>query len=122
LLNKLVTGEQVCGLPNLKFSDNKFYEACVKRKQTRSSFKPKKGVSTTRPLELLHMDLCGPVKIQSRGCKKYIMVIVHDFSRFSWNMFLRTKDETAGLLITFTKEIQLKVNCMIASIRSDHGT
>ncbi|KAH0693410.1 hypothetical protein KY285_020507 [Solanum tuberosum] len=55
------------------------------------------------------MDLCGPVRIQSRGGKKYIMVIVDDFSRFTWNMFLRTKDETTGLLITFANEIQLKV-------------
>ncbi|XP_049410536.1 uncharacterized protein LOC125873707 [Solanum stenotomum] len=57
----------VRGLPKLKFSDNKVCDACVRGKQTRSSFKPKKGVSTTRPLELLHMNLCGLVRIQNRG-------------------------------------------------------
>lgn len=68
------------------------------------------------------MDLCGPNRIQNRGGKKYILVIVDDFSRFTWNMFLGTKDETTGQLITFAKAIQLKINYKIASIRSDHGT
>lgn len=122
LLNKLIVGDLVHGLPNLKFFDDKVCDVYAKGKQTRSSFKTKKGVSTTRPLELLHMDLCGPVRVQSRGGKKYILVFVDDFSRFTWNMFLRTKDETAKLLITFAKAIQLKVNCKIASIRYDHGT
>ncbi|XP_049342929.1 uncharacterized protein LOC125807259 [Solanum verrucosum] len=114
--------DMVRGLPKLKFSNDKVCDACTKGKEIRSSFKAKKGVSTTRPLELLHMDLCGPIRIQSRGGKKYILVVVDDFSRFTWNMFLRTKDEMVGLLITFDKAIQLKVKCKIASIRSDHGT
>ncbi|KAH0716725.1 hypothetical protein KY290_012992 [Solanum tuberosum] len=91
LMNKLVAGDLVHGMPKLKFSDNKVYDACVRGKKMRSSFKLEKGVSTTRPLELLHMDLCGPVRVQSRGGKKYILAI------------------------------QLKVNYKIASIRSDHG-
>jgi len=70
---------------------------------------------------LLHMDLYGTVRVQSRGGKKYILVIVDDFTRFTWNMFLRTKEETVGVLIIFAKAIQLKVNYKIASIRSDHG-
>jgi len=66
LLNKLVIGDLVRGLPKLKFSNDKVCDACAKGKQTRFSFKAKKGVSTTRPLELLHMNLCEPVRIQSR--------------------------------------------------------
>ena len=46
-------------------------------------FKSKNVVSTTRPLELIHMDLCGPMRIQSRSGKKYVLVIVDDFSRFT---------------------------------------
>ncbi|XP_049414870.1 uncharacterized protein LOC125877656 [Solanum stenotomum] len=56
LLNKLVAGELVPGLPKLKFSNNKVCEACVRGKQMKLSSKLKKGVSTTRPLELLHID------------------------------------------------------------------
>ena len=57
----------------------------------RSSFKPKKVVSTTRPLELLHMDLCGPMRTASHGGKRYMFVIIDDFSRFTWVIFLVSK-------------------------------
>jgi len=122
LLNKLVSRDLVRGLPKLKFSHNTVCDACVKGKQTRSSFKPKKQVSSSRVLELMHMDLCGPVKIQSRNGKKYILVIVDDYSRFTWTMFLKSKSETADVLMIFFKMIQTKLNCFIARIRSDHGT
>ncbi|XP_049358857.1 uncharacterized protein LOC125823532 [Solanum verrucosum] len=121
LLNKLVSRDLVGGLPKLKFSDNTVCDACVKGKQTRSSFKPKKQVSSSRVLELMHMGLCGPVKIQSRNGKKYILVIVDDYSRFTWTMFLKSKSETTDVLMIFFKMIQTKLNCLIA-IRSDHGT
>jgi len=120
LLNKLVVGDLVCGLPKLKFSENKICDACVRGKEARSSFKLKNGVSTTRLLELVHMDLCGLVIIQSRGGKKNILVTADDFSKFTWNMFVQTKDETTGVLMIFAKEIQLKINCKIESIKSDH--
>lgn len=51
------------------------------------------------------MDLYGPAQIQIKGGKKYIMVIVNYFSRFTWNMFLRTKDETYDILMDFVKMI-----------------
>ncbi|XP_069145684.1 uncharacterized protein [Solanum lycopersicum] len=63
LLNKLISKDLVRGLPKLKFAENKICEACVKGKQIGSSFKPKKQVTSSRTLELLHMDLCGPLKI-----------------------------------------------------------
>ena len=61
LLNKLVSRELVLVLIKLKFSESKVCEVCVKAKQVRSSFKLRKQVSTSRILELLHMDLCGPL-------------------------------------------------------------
>ena len=72
LLNKLVSKDLVVGLPSIKFNDDKVCEACAKGKQVRLSFKSKRCVSTTRPLELLHIDLCGPMRITSRGGKRYI--------------------------------------------------
>lgn len=72
LLNKLITKDVVLGLSKLKFREDKICDACIKGKQVRSSFKSKKVVSTYCPLELLHMDLCGPMRVQSRGEKKYI--------------------------------------------------
>ena len=83
LLNKLVSKDLVVGLPSIKYNDDKVYDACAKRKQSRISFKPKKYVSTSRPLELLHIDLCGPMRITSRGRKKYVFVIMDDYSHFT---------------------------------------
>ena len=68
------------------------------------------------------MDLCGPLKVQSRSGKKYTIVIVDDYSRYTWTRFLRSKAETPEELIVFLKMIQTKLNQMIAGIRSDHGT
>ncbi|XP_070042859.1 uncharacterized mitochondrial protein AtMg00300-like [Nicotiana tomentosiformis] len=66
LLNKLIKKDLTRGLPKSKFKDHKVCDACEKGRQVRSSFKPKKEVSTSRPLDLHHMDLCGPMRMPSR--------------------------------------------------------
>jgi len=60
LLNKLILKDLVVGLPTIKYNDGKVCDACAKGKQVKSSFKSKRCVSITRPLKLLHIDLCGP--------------------------------------------------------------
>ena len=79
-LNKFVSKELVRGLPSKRFENTKICDACVKGKHVRSSFKSKKVVSTSKPLELLHMDLCGPMRVRSRGGKRFVFVIVDDYS------------------------------------------
>ncbi|XP_070036408.1 uncharacterized protein [Nicotiana tomentosiformis] len=110
LLNKLVKKERVCGLPKSKFKGHKVCDACVRGKQVRSSFKPKNEVSISRPIDVLQMDLCGPMRVPSRGGKKYIFVIVDDYSRFTWTLFLRTNDETFPVFVAFLKHIQVKIS------------
>nr|GFA50506.1 ribonuclease H-like domain-containing protein [Tanacetum cinerariifolium] len=56
-------------------------------------------------LHLLHMDLCGPMRIASMNGKRYILVIVDDYSRYTWVHFLRSKDEAPGVIIKFLKRI-----------------
>ncbi|XP_070041593.1 uncharacterized protein [Nicotiana tomentosiformis] len=70
LLNKLVKKDLVHGLSKSSFKDHRVCDACVKGKQIRSSFKPKKEVSISRPLDLLNMDLCGPMRVPRRGGKR----------------------------------------------------
>ncbi|XP_050217107.1 uncharacterized protein LOC126667985 [Mercurialis annua] len=79
LLNEVSKDELVKGLPKLKFSKDKVCGPCQKGKQHKSSFKSKNVVSTTRPLQLLHMDLFGPTRFAS-----YAYVIIDDYSRFTW--------------------------------------
>jgi len=90
-LNRIASKDLVIGLSKLKFERNKLCEACQKGKQTKSSFKPINVVSTTRPLELLHMDLFGLSRTKSLGCNYYGLVIVDDYSQFTWTSFIAQK-------------------------------
>ena len=87
-LHKLISNELVLGLPKLKFEKEHACEACQKGKQTRKSFKLKYCVSTSKPLELLHMYLFGPYRTTSLGRNLYALVVVDDYSRFTWTIFL----------------------------------
>ena len=73
----------VKGMPNLSFEDDKICDAYQLGKQTRNSFKSKNIVSTTRPLEMLHIDLFWSTRTISLGEKKYGLVIIDDYSRFT---------------------------------------
>ena len=120
-LNKLISKDLVVGLPKLKFEKDKLCDACQKGKQTRVSFKPKNIVSTTQPLQLLHMDLFGPSRTMSFGGNYYALVIVDDFSRYTWTLFITHKSDSFQAFRKLAKVIQNKKNLKIASIRSDHG-
>src|ERR1044072_7979031 len=111
----------VRGLPNLNFTSKALCEACPKGKFSKRSFKAKNVVSTSRPLELLHTDLFGPVKTASINGKKYGLVIVDDYSRWTWVKFLRSKDESHSVFSIFCTQVQNEKNCKIVKVRSDHG-
>jgi len=120
-LNRIASKDLVIGLPKLKFERNKLCEACQMGKQTKSSFKPINVVSTTRSLELLHMDLFGPSRTMSLGGNYYGLVIIDDYSRFTCTFFIATKDETYHGFKNFAKAVQNEKNSSIVSIKLDHG-
>jgi len=122
LLNKLVLKDLVVDLPTIKYNDGKVCDACAKGKQVKNSFKSKKIMSTSRPLELLHIDLCGPMRIMSRGGKRYVCVIVDNYSRFTWTLFLASEDETFEKFVVFIEKVKKIVGHSLVSLRSDHGT
>ncbi|GJU93659.1 retrovirus-related pol polyprotein from transposon TNT 1-94 [Tanacetum coccineum] len=82
LIQSLASKELVRNLPKLKF-DQHFCDACKIRKQAHASHKAKNVVSTTKCLELLHMDLFGPSAVRSYGGNRYTLVIVDDYSRYT---------------------------------------
>ncbi|GJR82569.1 retrovirus-related pol polyprotein from transposon TNT 1-94 [Tanacetum coccineum] len=88
LIQSLASKELVRNLPKLKF-DQHFCDACKIGKQAHASHKAKNIVSTTRCLELLHMDLFGPSAVRSYGGNRYTLVIVDDYSRYTWTRFLK---------------------------------
>ncbi|GJS56310.1 retrovirus-related pol polyprotein from transposon TNT 1-94 [Tanacetum coccineum] len=68
------------------------------------------------------MDLCGPMHVESINGKKYILVIVDDYSRFTWVKFLRSKDKAPDFIIKFLKMIQVRLNETVKNIRTDNKT
>ena len=120
-LNRLISKDLVVGLPKLRFEKDRLCDACQKGKQTRVSFKSKNIVSTTQPLQLLHMDLFGPSRIMSFGGSYYALVIVDDYSRYTWTLFITHKNDAFQAFRKLAKIIQNKKNLKIISIRSDHG-
>ncbi|GJX74706.1 putative ribonuclease H-like domain-containing protein [Tanacetum coccineum] len=121
-LNKLVKGNLVRGLPLKIFQNDHTCVACQKGKQHKASCKAKIVSSISQPLQLLHMDLFGPTSVKSINYKTYCLVITDDFSRFSWVFFLRTKDETSGILKDFIRQTENQLNQKVKTIRCDNGT
>ncbi|GJU43256.1 ribonuclease H-like domain-containing protein [Tanacetum coccineum] len=93
-----------------------------KGKQQKASCKAKSVSSISQPLQLLHMDLFGPTYVRSLNHKTYCLVITDGFNRFSRVFFLRTKDETSGILKDFIRQIKNQLNQKVKSIRCDNGT
>ncbi|KAJ9548467.1 hypothetical protein OSB04_021010 [Centaurea solstitialis] len=121
-MNKLVKNNLVRGLPRKEFFCNDNCVACLKGKQHKSSHKSKEVNNISSPLQLIHMDLFGPTNVMSIGKKSYCLVIVDDFSRFTWVYFLKTKDETSGLIKSFVTRVENQSNLKVKVIRSDNGT
>ncbi|GKD81133.1 retrovirus-related pol polyprotein from transposon TNT 1-94 [Tanacetum coccineum] len=83
VINHLARHGLVRGLPRLKFEKDHFCSACAMGKSKKQSHKPKSKDTNQEKLYLLHMDLCGPMHVASVNRKKYILVIVDDYSRFT---------------------------------------
>ncbi|GJZ01449.1 retrovirus-related pol polyprotein from transposon TNT 1-94 [Tanacetum coccineum] len=121
-INDLARKDLVRGLPRLKFEKDHLCSACQLGKSKKHTHKPKTKNTNLEVLNTLHMDLCGPMRVQTINGKKYILVIVDDYSRFTWVKFLRSKDETLEVVIKFLKQIQVGLNKTIRYIRTDNGT
>ena len=83
LISKLSKNELVKDMPKLKFEKDTVCDACQLSKQTRSSFKSKGTISTSKSLELLHFDLFSPITPSSLGGKSYVFIIVDDYIRYT---------------------------------------
>nr|GEV61010.1 ribonuclease H-like domain-containing protein [Tanacetum cinerariifolium] len=96
----------VIGLPKLKFIKDHLCSYCELEKAKQKSFHTKTTPSSKRRLQLLHMDLCSPMQVESINGKKYVPVTIDDYSRYTWTHILRSKDETPEVLIDFLRLVQ----------------
>nr|GEU89214.1 retrovirus-related Pol polyprotein from transposon TNT 1-94 [Tanacetum cinerariifolium] len=101
-------------LTNLKFEKDHLCSACAMGKSKKKSHKPKFEDPNQEKLYLLHMDLYGPMHVKSVNGKKYILVIVDYYSRFTWVNCLRSKDEAPDFIIKFLKMIQVRLKVGIS--------
>jgi hypothetical protein len=79
-------------------------------------------MTTTRPLEMLHIDLFGPIAYISIGSNKYGLLIIDDYSYFTWVFFLHDKSKTQEVPKKFLKRAQNKFEAKVKKIRSDNGS
>jgi transposase InsO family protein len=119
-LKKVLKKDIVKGLKDVVFEKDKPCSACQAEKQVANTHPTKAFMSTSRPLELLHMDLFGPTTYASAGGNLYCLVIVDDFSRYTWVFFLHDKSEVATIFKMFAKKAQNELDCKIKKIRSDN--
>ncbi|GKA23288.1 retrovirus-related pol polyprotein from transposon TNT 1-94 [Tanacetum coccineum] len=111
----------VRGLPKLKYQKDHLRSTCALAKSKKHSHKPKTEDFIQEKLYLLYMDLCGSIRIHNINRRNYILVIINDYSRFTWVKFLRSNDEVLEFVIKFLKMIQDRLNATVRNIRTDNG-
>nr|GEX49139.1 hypothetical protein [Tanacetum cinerariifolium] len=121
-VNDLTRLDLVDGLPKFKYEKGHLCSACEKGKRKKASHPPKLVSSDNSKLELLHMDLCNPMRIASISGNKYILVIVDGYSRYTWVYFHHSKGETPEIIKKFIAQAQLNNKAKICKIRIDNGT
>jgi hypothetical protein len=105
-LHKIQKDGHIIRLTNIVFEKDRPYGVCQARKQVRDHHHAKNIMTTTRPLEMLHMDLFDPIAYISIGGNKYSLVIIDDYSHFTWVFFLQDKGENQDVLKKFLRRAQ----------------
>nr|GEV75057.1 hypothetical protein [Tanacetum cinerariifolium] len=110
------------GLPKMKFEKDHMCSACEQRKIHQKHHKSKTAFASNKPLYLLHMDLCGLMHVESINGKRYVLVVVDDYSWYTWVFFLHSKDEASDVIISFIKKSQVNLQLQVQRVRTDNGT
>ena len=121
-MNSLVKRELVRGIPNMEFCQEGLCESCQKGKSKRAIHRSIEMSSITEPLQLTHMDLPSPVNFISISRKQYTLIMVDDFSKYTWVLFIHSKDETPQLIINHINKIEVDAKLPVRSIRAHNGT
>jgi transposase InsO family protein len=107
---------------NVCFEKNRSCAACQAGTHVGTSHLNKNIMTTSRPLELLHMDLFGPIDYLSIGGSEYGLIMVDDYFSFTWVFFLQDKSETQETLKRFLRRAQNEFELKVKKIRSDNGS
>ncbi|GJU78413.1 retrovirus-related pol polyprotein from transposon TNT 1-94 [Tanacetum coccineum] len=121
-VNKLAKQNKVLGLPSLVYSKDKPCSRCEQGKHKRTLFKTKQKFLIRKCLHLLHMDLFRPTSPMSVDHEKYTLVIVDEYSRYTWVYFLRKKSHAAEMIMSFIRMVENQNDVKVKQIRIDNGT
>nr|GEU71954.1 retrovirus-related Pol polyprotein from transposon TNT 1-94 [Tanacetum cinerariifolium] len=121
-INDLAKNDLVSSLPRFKYAKEHLCPFCEQGKSKRASHPYKPVPNSKQRLHLLHIDLCGPMRVASINGKRYVLVIVDDYSRYTWVHFLRTKDEMPEVINNFLKKISVCLQAPVIIVRTDNGT
>ncbi|KAG8492529.1 hypothetical protein CXB51_009791 [Gossypium anomalum] len=97
-------------------------EVCQIRKQARLPFPANTTWRASSKLELVHTDVCGPMRTESLSGNRYFILFIDDCTIYCWVYFLKHKSEVAEVFIKFKAVVETETGCKIKTIRSDNGT
>ena len=97
-------------------------EVCQMGKQARLPFPTNSAWRATEKLQLVHSDVCGPMRTESLSKNRYFILFIDDFTRFCWIFFLKHKSEVAQVFVKFKTAVETETGYKLKSIRSDNGT
>jgi hypothetical protein len=108
-------------LPRIYKPRNSVCESCQVGKLTHAQFKSKSFTSSEKPLQIIHMDMCGPSRKDGTGGECYFMLVIDDFSRLTWVSFLREKLDAIEKFKTFKALAENQTGRKLKAICSDKG-
>ena len=120
-LIKLKKLEAIKDLPRIGKPQDSVCKPCQVGKLTRTQFKSKSSTSTEKPLQLIHMDLCGPSRQEGIGNENYFMLIIDDYSRLTWVAFLKENAEAFEKFKIFKALTENQTGKRLKVVRSDRG-
>ncbi|GJT02652.1 retrovirus-related pol polyprotein from transposon TNT 1-94 [Tanacetum coccineum] len=118
-LNDIASNSSACLLAKASASQSWLAH---QRKIHQKHHKSKTNFASNEPLYLRHMDLCGPMHVESINGKRYVLVVVDDYSWYTWVFFLCSKDEAFEVIISFIKKTQVNLQLQVQRVRIDNGT
>jgi transposase InsO family protein len=119
-LVKVSKREVVREMPQITKATNTLCKHCQQGKQTKTRFKSKE-YSTTKPLEIVHIDLVGPTTTKGLKFERYFMLLVDDYTRMTAVFFLKNKSEAFGNFKIYKEMVENEMDSRIKCLRLDNG-
>ena len=120
-VNKLAQGNMVEGMNYSTGTVNQECEACAQAKMHKIPFPKQSTKKTSRPLELIHSDLCGPMNVESIGGSKYALTFTDDYTRYVTVYFLKSKSEVLSKFEEYVNMVENMTGQKVQNLRTDNG-